>query len=336
MNELKIAIISVYMGRPPVYFKAWVESCRLNDSIDFIYVTDQNIKLDIPNIKVIKASLDELKHKASKLLGFNVSLESPFKLCDYKPMYGLLFQEYLSAYDYWGHCDIDLIWGDLRSFVNTYDLNQYDKFLPLGHLSLYRNSYENNRRFMEKVEGLSDYKKVYTSEESYLFDEVAIPKIYQRHGSYFEKIIFADIWPSKKRYTMCSFLKYYQSIYNEFQHRCHPVNFKQQIFMWEKGKIYQYMIDKGEIKRREFLYIHIQKRNWKMVGEYSDRMIVSNNMVKSVDSDDFCELIKKYNHYSFWQDTFDDLNEFVLHCWNWFKKRVLHNSTKKIVVEKQK
>lgn len=336
MNELKIAIISVYMGPPPLYFNAWVESCRVNNSIDFIYVTDHNIELNVPNLKIIRTSLDKLKNEASKLLGFNVSLESPFKLCDYKPMYGLLFQEYLKGYDYWGHCDIDLIWGDLRSFFIKYNLYQYDKFLPLGHLSLYRNSYENNRRFMETVEGLSDYKKIYTSRENYLFDEVAIPQIYRRHGLYFEKIIFADIWPSKKRYTMCSFLKYYQSIYNEFRERCHPINYKQQIFMWEKGKIYQYFIDKGEIKKREFLYIHIQKRNWKMVGKYSDRMIVSNNIVKSVKSNDLSKLIEKYNHYSLWQEIFDDLNEFVSHCWNWLKKRVTHKSTKSIIVENQK
>lgn len=336
MEEIKIGIISVYMGPPPTYFKAWIQSCKVNSSIDFIYVTDQDIKLDVPNLKIIKTTLRGLKEKASALLGFNVSLDSPFKLCDYKPMYGILFQEYLEAYDYWGHCDIDLIWGDLRSFFEKHKLHKYDKFLPLGHLSLYRNTFENNRRFMDNVEGLSNYRVIYSRKENYLFDELALVKIYQNHGLYFDKIIFADIWPSKKRYTMCTFLKYYQSIYDEFAQRCDPINFKNQIFMWENGKIYQYMIDNKTVKKREFLYIHIQKRPWEMIDEYSDRMIISNGIVKAVNSDaDVRELIDQYNHYSIFQEIYDDLNEFISHCLDWLKRKIIRKSSKVIIVEKQ-
>ena len=43
-----------------------------------------------------------------------VTLDRPYKLCDFKPAYGFIFGEYLKEYDYWGHCDIDIVWGDLR------------------------------------------------------------------------------------------------------------------------------------------------------------------------------------------------------------------------------
>ena len=47
-------------------------------------------------------------------------VNSPYKLCDYKPVYGLIFDEDLQDYDFWGHCDVDLIFGDIRKFINLY------------------------------------------------------------------------------------------------------------------------------------------------------------------------------------------------------------------------
>lgn len=336
MKSLKIGIVCVYIGPPPGYFEAWIRSCKENSSIDFIYVTDQDIEVDASNIKIVKTTLHELKIKASEILGFTVLLDSPFKLCDYKPMYGLLFQEYISSYDYWGHCDIDLIWGDLNFFFDKYELEKYDKFLPLGHLSLYKNTFENNHKFMEKVEGMSDYREIYTRKENFLFDELALIKIYERNGRFFDKIIFADIWPSKKRYTMCTFLKYYQSIYDEFAKRCNPINFKKQIFMWENGKIFQYMIDHGEIKKREYIYIHIQKRSWKINGDYTQRMIISNDTLEAVGEEiSINELIERYNRYSIIQEHSDILIEFIRHCWSWFNRKIIRKTSNVIIIEKQ-
>ena len=33
------------------------------------------------------------------------------------------------GYDFWGHCDMDLIWGDIRNFITEDVLSKYDKII---------------------------------------------------------------------------------------------------------------------------------------------------------------------------------------------------------------
>ena len=61
---------------------------------------------------------------SSRKLGFEVYLERPYKCCDLKPAYGVIFEEYLTAYSYWGHCDFDLIFGDLQYFAPLTNKNK--------------------------------------------------------------------------------------------------------------------------------------------------------------------------------------------------------------------
>ena len=82
---------------------------------------------------------------------FEITLSKPQKLCDYKCAYGVIFEDYIQDYDWWGHCDLDQIFGNLNMFVTEDMLRKYDKLFSLGHLSLYKNSYKNNRIFMGKI-----------------------------------------------------------------------------------------------------------------------------------------------------------------------------------------
>ena len=81
-------------------------------------------------------------YRFEKKLGFPVALNSPYKLCDFKPSDGEVFEDYLNDYDYWGHCDVDLIWGDIRKFVTDELLEKYVRIFSRGHCSIYRNSSE--------------------------------------------------------------------------------------------------------------------------------------------------------------------------------------------------
>ena len=45
---------------------------------------------------------------------------------------------------YWGHCDVDLIWGDIRKFVTDDVLTKYKRIFSRGHCSIYENSSEVN------------------------------------------------------------------------------------------------------------------------------------------------------------------------------------------------
>ena len=75
---------------------------------------------------------------------FPISISAPYKFCDFRPAFGEIFSDYLVGYDYWGHCDVDLIWGDIRKFVTDDVLTKYKRIFSRGHCSIYENSSEVN------------------------------------------------------------------------------------------------------------------------------------------------------------------------------------------------
>lgn len=115
----RIAVISVYYGALPPYYRLWLRSCEYNPTIDFFLVTDIDIdRSQLPqNVRKISLSFDRFRELAAKKLGRSVRMDTPYKICDYKVMYGIILEDYLKGYDYWAHCDMDLIFGDLRSFL---------------------------------------------------------------------------------------------------------------------------------------------------------------------------------------------------------------------------
>lgn len=88
MNE-KVCIISVYFGKLPSWIGIWLRSVKENKNIDFLLVTDdKTITPHIKNLKIVHSSLNEFKKLAENKLGFKIKLESPYKLCDYKEVWG--------------------------------------------------------------------------------------------------------------------------------------------------------------------------------------------------------------------------------------------------------
>lgn len=174
MKKSKIVFLIVYIGEYPWYFSYFLHSCKYNTSIDFyIYTDNPIIDFSTPeNVKLITYSLNEFNKDATKALGFPVNIEYGYKLCDFKPAYGYIFSDRIKDYDFWGHCDIDIIFGNIRSFITEQTLNKYDVISArhdylTGSFTIYRNAPPINRMFMQS----KDYKIVFTSPYSFCFDE---------------------------------------------------------------------------------------------------------------------------------------------------------------------
>lgn len=268
----RVCIVTVYFGKLPVYFPLWVCSVKYNSSIDFIVYTDDDFDGSLPpNLQIKRLTLSGLKQRATAKLGLNVCLDRPYKCCDFKPVYGLIFEDDLKEYDYWGHCDIDLIFGDLKSFFLKNRLEKYDRFLTLGHLSLYRNTKEVNMRY-EEGGAFVDYETVFCSNNSYAFDEfTGMTSIYMaNHYSMFDKRIFLDISPTYHRFTIST--RYSLDI--------KPKNYKYQTFFWENGKVFHIYLKGKKVFLKEYIYIHFQKRgplkvNFDVVGDKA--FFITNN-----------------------------------------------------------
>ena len=249
---MKVCIIGVYFGKLTSFFPLWLRSCACNPSVDFLLVTDQALSELPPNVHLLPMRLSEMKTLADETLGMETALTTPYKCCDFKPVYGVIFAKWLSGYDYWGCCDFDMIFGDLASFFERFHLENYDKFLPLGHLALYRNTPQCNARYRLIPKSGNSYLASFTNPNTTQFDELGgINAIYLENGfPFFRERIFADISKSVRRLMLV-----------EDYPDAHEKNYRDQIFFWENGKVFRAFYEKNERKTEEFIYIHLKKRN---------------------------------------------------------------------------
>ena len=166
-----IKIIIPYFGKFPPQFKFWWKSALNNPGVTFLLITDNHDVKTEQNIKVVYMTFAECQVLVKKLFPFEVALFSPYKLCDLKPCYPLIFRGLYEDTDFIGWGDIDLIYGDLRSFVTEDVLEKYDVISGWGHFTLLRNNEYWRNFFMEKADGFQDYKEVMQSQKSFGFDE---------------------------------------------------------------------------------------------------------------------------------------------------------------------
>ena len=254
----KIILIACYFGKLPNYFQFWQESCFYNKNIDFIFFTDQEVVKKRENFKIINITFESIAKVIKDKIGFIPSKMQPYKLCDFKPAYGKIFEEYIKDYDFFGYCDIDLVFGNIEKYINEEILKYNDVILNLGHLTIYRNI-EEYRNLFQKDGGIYDYKIIYSNAENYAFDEMSgMHRIFQKNGiEPYMDIPIADIDKKYSRYRLYD-----------------RPNYHKQIFVYDKG-IYRYYILKNKIYKEEFLYLHFQKKKINIYVENKGRYIIA-------------------------------------------------------------
>lgn len=177
LTHSSIALLILYFGKFPWYFPFFVHSCRYNPDIDFFIVTDnKNIGTEIPaNIFIIHRTFEETIKLIDDKLQLQTGIEDAYKLCDFKPAYGVLFSDLVAGYDFWGHSDIDIVFGNIRGFITEEVLNDYDiisvrpEFIS-GFFALYRNSEKISNLFKQS----KDYKSVFRSRNYMGLDECSL------------------------------------------------------------------------------------------------------------------------------------------------------------------
>ena len=86
---------------------------------------------------------------------------SNYKIVDFKPLYAHLFPELVSGYDWWGHCDNDLVLGNvaeiLQPLLHSKDtISVSDEQAALGPFQLYRNTPVINELFLRSKTPLEE------------------------------------------------------------------------------------------------------------------------------------------------------------------------------------
>jgi len=142
----KIAVIIPYFGCWPNYFNIFLKGCKHNDWLDILFFTDCHLPQEKPkNVTFIKATLHEISLLATKKLVIDITIASPYKLCDFRPCYGVIFEDYLKDHDYWGYGDIDLVYGDLKPFIvnriaEGFDVLSNRSEILSGSLAFFKNT----------------------------------------------------------------------------------------------------------------------------------------------------------------------------------------------------
>ena len=211
MNN-KIAILIPYFGTLPPWADLFFLSCQQNNTIDFHFFTDQDLtQYQSSNIHVVRTSLSDYCAAASKKLGVAFTPIAPYKLCDLKPFYGLVHADLLQAgrYAFWGFGDIDLIWGDLRTFLTDQLLTDYDIISNhsdrlSGHLCLLRNS-DYHRNLCLKIH---HWQQLLTDQKNHALDEQALTltvypaarMLWKIHTKLFFRLPLKNEWLSYVRF----------------------------------------------------------------------------------------------------------------------------------------
>lgn len=197
----KIAIVIPWYGSIPNYFPLFIKGLEFNeDTLDVLFITDCEITTPTPsNFKKHNLPWEELVKRIKERIHPNSNIVNAYKLCDFRPMFGKIFEEEIKSYTHWGYGDIDLIYGDLNVFlpfdgIENYDVITFRENVIHGPFSIFKNNdYINN--LYKKTNKL---EMVVTAPRTIAFDETGRIKPWRtrkRVYTFLEKDNFWD-WTS--------------------------------------------------------------------------------------------------------------------------------------------
>ncbi len=190
-----IALILPFFGPWPDWMPAFLVTCAWNPDVDWHFFSDTPAPAAHPdNVFFHRSTLDRIAARAADALGFPVHLQRAYKLCDLKPAYGLMFPDHLEPYDFWGHCDPDILWGDIRRFMTPRRLGRFDiltsrRHALAGHFCIYRNTDAVNRICRDTP----GWERILNDNDtSYMLDEAGFSRLIQERTEAGEIRVFRN------------------------------------------------------------------------------------------------------------------------------------------------
>ena len=257
-KQKSIIFLMPYFGCFPEWFAFYLESCRWNPTIDWLFFTDCLIPENAPsNVRFIQISFEKYQQLISERLGIIYQTESPYDLCGIRPAYGHIHREYIEGYDYFGFGDVDVIYGNLRAFY-TDDVLQYNTLSThsdrvSGHLFLMKN----NEQWINGFYKVPNWQQDMNDEGKFsilLRGRKRIPYIFYK--------LLGILDPYKRNHL---FQERFSTILSERPWLDGSYKYPDRWF-WYRGKL---TVESGE----ELMYLHFM--NWKssryLKGRYKDQ-----------------------------------------------------------------
>lgn len=123
----RAVILMPYFGRLPSCLGTYLASLK-GKRFDVLWISDLPVREHPDNFKIFPMTFDECKARIEDRLGAHVCVNGGRRLCDFKPMYGQIFEDLIREYGYWGFGDCDLVYGEaMNGFLQkTIETGMYD------------------------------------------------------------------------------------------------------------------------------------------------------------------------------------------------------------------
>ena len=249
-------------GHWPSYVDWFFASCKANETIDFyIFTDDESVNKwnDVKNINIIYMTFEDCAKLVNRKLDGAV-ITKPYKLCDYKQAYGVVFEEWVHKYDYWASCDCDLMFGNIRAHFTDNVLKKYEKMMVTGQFQVTKNTKEANHYYeLARPENSKfkdcNWERVKSSEANFGYDEGnGVPMLVRENGK-------PILWDMKMYANIHQRRRGKQRLYNRLIDKNEAANRPFQYWHWKDGYIYH--VDAVTKKKTSKLFIHFTQREMK-------------------------------------------------------------------------
>ena len=277
-----IILFIPFYGHVPPYMSAFLHTAaRQKDFVDFCIISDagflkevQSLGVESANIKYVEKDWDSL---CELIVGKGLPKPFyPYKLCDYKCTYGHVFEELAAGYEYWGYCDVDVLVGDIKSFLERANFRQYLRIGEYGHFTIYKNTDEMRRYYSKTFDG-----QVRTESFSYAC-KTTYPCNYDEIGS---NKLFIALYGEDK------FLR--QNFVHNTSYGCTGCHtwkyrFVPELLTWEDGHVYSYVRNEDRtVSRQEQMYIHFMpQKNMQSSMPLGNSLVLGKDRVMEFRKDD--------------------------------------------------
>jgi len=256
-----IVLIIAYFGSWPPWIRYFLKSCETNTSIDWLIYSDCAELEGCPdNVRIVYTDFADYVRNLELKLGLNLTGMSHYKLCDFKPTYGFVHYEEIKDYDFFGFCDLDVIFGDLRKFLGSEVLENnvisaMDDRLA-GHFSLFKNSEKYRSAFMQ-IEG---WRKQLEQHDHIGLDEGAFSRVFRRRKRA-SRLFFFLMKVLSSYHRKCYFVEQFSTVFAPHPWWNGSFNHPDKWY-WSRGRLTN--CADGD---REFMYLHFM--NYKSNTWYS-------------------------------------------------------------------
>lgn len=180
---MNACLINCHFGKLPIWTDFFIYSASKVKGINFFIFSDDEEGLmrlhkfvddhDIHNVNLNYYTKENMQESIKSEFGVDFEFKDTRKICDLKTAYGTIFGYLTRSHDFWGHCDLDIIWGDINSYINPDTLHKYDIISGdqnrlCGPFTLYSNGLRDVYTKHPK------WEKILFDEKHHAFDEVGL------------------------------------------------------------------------------------------------------------------------------------------------------------------